>query len=146
MHRLCVSFVLRYDDVMVVVLVVAAVAVVEMVVVATNKHITLSFKTRSGIKHNAERCSGVSPRFAFCFGRLFLTTHVFLIFFLFLSRNMSFLSLFFFLPFFLLFTVPRSLSLSPLSSLPCFSSRSPSSSLDTVYKPPTNTVIATNFL
>lgn len=112
MHRLCVSFVLRYDDVMVVVLVVAAVAVVEMVVVATNKHITLSFKTRSGIKHNAERCSGVSPRFAFCFGRLFLTTHVFLIFFLFLSRNMSFLSLFFFLPFFLLFTVPRSLSLS----------------------------------
>jgi len=50
----------------------------EMVmVVATDKHITLLFKTRSGIKHNAERCSDVSPRSAFCFGRLFLTTHAF---------------------------------------------------------------------
>lgn len=33
-----------------------------VVVVATDKHITLLFKTRSGIKHNAERCSDVSLR------------------------------------------------------------------------------------
>lgn len=78
----------------------------EMVmVVATDKHITLLFKTRSGIKHNAERCSDVSPRSAFCFGRLFLTTHAFRVS-LFLEKRVLFFFLFlsfFSFPFFLLF-------------------------------------------
>lgn len=81
--------------------------VVVVVVVATDKHITLLFKTRSGIKHNAERCSDVSPRSAFCFGRLFLTTHAFRVLVLVLSREKRVLSSPF-LPFFL----PSSSSLS----------------------------------
>lgn len=67
-------------------------AVVVTVVVATDKHITLLFKTRSGIKHTAKRCSDVSPRSAFCFSRLFLTTHALLL--LTLWRNVSSLLLF----------------------------------------------------
>lgn len=39
---------------------VAAAAATAAVVVATDKHITLLFKTRSRIKYNAERCSDVS--------------------------------------------------------------------------------------
>lgn len=126
-------------------LVLPLIVLVVVVVVATDKHITLLFKTRSGIKHNAERCSDVSPRSAFCFGRLFLTTHAFRVLVLVLSRETC--PFFPFLPFFL----PSSSSLSlrlrlllcrlfllaapfcPFFTLPLVPRRS--LSLDTVYKP-----------
>lgn len=124
--------------------VAAAMVVTVVVVVATDKHITLLFKTRSGIKHNAKRCSDVSPCSAFCFSQLFLTTHAFLV--LSLSTRLLFLFLLFsfllrpYIPYFGLF-LSLSLFLSryhPSSPSPFHPpSLSPirSLSLDTVYKP-----------